>query len=78
MSMASITLFCKSSKLFQNMFNILYFFETNSFIASPPPPSSPYPLKRNTSQTATRTISHHFWKPFICYFCSSELQSEGI
>lgn len=35
-SMASITLFCKSSKLFQNMFNILYFFETNSFIALPP------------------------------------------
>jgi len=34
-SMASITLFCKLSKLFQNMFNILYFFETNSFIALP-------------------------------------------
>lgn len=35
MSMVSITVFCKSNKLFQNMFNILYFFETNSFIALP-------------------------------------------
>lgn len=34
-SMASITLYCKSSKLFQKRLNILYFFETNSFIALP-------------------------------------------
>lgn len=34
-SMASITLFCKSSKWFQNMFNILYSFGTNSFMALP-------------------------------------------
>jgi len=34
--MASITLFCKSLKLFQNMFYILYFFEIYSFIALPP------------------------------------------
>lgn len=51
MSMAPITLFCKSSQLFKNMLNMLSSFEINSALVSPPFPSFKEKLmpKRNKS-----------------------------
>lgn len=58
MSMAPITLFCKSSELFKNMLNMLSSFEINSsLVLSPLPQGLPSLLKRNWCQRETRVMA---------------------